>query len=268
MSKNFEGKVAVITGAGSGIGRALATELAQAGARLALTDVDTEGLEATRRLCGEAECRTYTVDVASHDQMFALAECVQSDFGTAHYIFNNAGVYIGASINNSTIEEFEWVTNINQWGVIYGTKSFLPMLLDQKEGHIVNISSVLGMVGYPSTGAYCVSKFAVRGLTETLWRELEGTGVYATCVHPAGTKTGFSSATPRMGQFADDVDRENVERQIKGQTTTPEQAARKILAGVARRKRRITVSNGSTTIHLLSRFFPTSYPTLMRWLGV
>jgi butyryl-CoA dehydrogenase len=266
MSKNFEGKVAVITGAGSGIGRALATELAQAGARLALTDVDTEGLEATRRLCGEAECRTYTVDVASRDQMFELAERVQSDFGTAHYIFNNAGVYIGASVNNSTIEEFEWVTNINQWGVIYGTKSFLPMLLDQEEGHIVNISSVFGMVGYPSTGAYCVSKFAVRGLTETLWHELEGTGVYATSVHPAGTRTGFSAA-PRMGEFADDTDRENVMRQARGQTTAPEQAARKILAGVAKRKRRITVSNGSNVLQLLPRLFPSSYPTLMRWLG-
>ena len=131
MSKSFKGKVAVITGAASGIGRGLATELAAAGARLALTDVDTNGLEETRRLCGDAECRTYKVDVSSREQTFDLADAVKNDFGAAHYVFNNAGVALGASINNSTIEEFEWITNINLWGVVYDTKAFLPMLLEQ-----------------------------------------------------------------------------------------------------------------------------------------
>lgn len=262
----YRGKGVVITGAASGIGRALAINLAAMGARLALTDVNIEGLEETKSLCGDGVCNIYRVDVASRTEMFGLADAVKHDFGKVDYLFNNAGVALAASINNATLEEMEWIVNINLWGVVYGTKAFLPIFLSQGDGHVVNISSVMGLVGYPSLGAYCLTKFGVRGLTETLWRELEGTGVCATSVHPAGTATGITRGV-RMGQYADETDREDVERQARGHKTTPDQAARKILAGVARRKRRIIVSNGSWIVQFLSRMFPSSYPTLMRRMG-
>ncbi len=265
--QGFQGKVVVITGAGSGIGRALAMRLDQAGARLALTDINAAGLAETLSRCTAGEVRSYPVDVASREQVFALAEHVQRDFGTAHYLFNNAGVALGASIEHATLEEIEWIMNINLWGVIYGTKAFLPMMLAQGEGHIVNTSSVWGLVAYPTNGAYCITKFGVRALTETLWRELQGTGVFATSVHPAGTKTGMTGGV-RFGQFATDLERDWDARQAAGHTTTPEQAAEKILAGVAKKQRRILVSNGSTAIAWLARLFPTHYPAFMRWLGV
>lgn len=267
MSKEvFHNKVAVITGAASGIGRGLATELAARGARLALADVDVNGLEETQRLCGEEQCQTYRVDVSQKSEVYGLADAVKNDFGEVHYLFNNAGVALAASIENSTLEEFEWITNINLWGVVYGTKAFLPIFTSQGYGHIVNISSVWGLVGYPSNGAYSMTKFGVRGLTETLWSELDGTGVYATCVHPAGTRTGMTDGV-RMGRFAGEMEQEFMQRQARGHTTTPAQAAEVILAGVARRKRRIVVSNGSRTIYLLSRLLPSSYPSVMRMLG-
>lgn len=265
--ESYRDKGVVITGAASGIGRALAINLAAVGARLALTDVNIDGLEETKRLCGDVVCNIYRVDVASRSEMFGLADAVKHDFGKIDYLFNNAGVALAASINNSTLEEMEWIVNVNLWGVVYGTKAFLPAFIAQKGGHIVNISSVMGLVGYPGLGAYCLTKFGVRGFTETLWRELESTGVCATSVHPAGTATGITHGF-RMGQYANETDRKNVERQARGHSTTPDQAARKILAGVARRKRRIIVSNGSWIIQFLSRMFPSSYPTLMRRLGV
>lgn len=262
----FENKVAVITGAASGIGRGLAIRLAASGAHLALADIDVDGLEETSRLCSSSNCHIYRVDVSRRSEVFGLAEAVRTDFGEVDYLFNNAGVVLGASIEHSTIEEMEWITSINLWGVVYGTKAFLPVFLTQGFGHIVNISSVWGLVGYPACGAYCITKFGVRGLTETLWRELEGTGVHATSVHPAGTRTGITDGV-RMGQFADEADQMYIDRQAKGHTTTPEQAAGVILAGVARRRRRVIVSNGSWIIQFISRILPSSYPTVMRWMG-
>ena len=268
MTKNcFSGVVAVITGAASGIGRALAVELAAKGARLALADVDVNGLEETRRLCGEDHCQTYRVDVSHKSDVYGLADAVRNDFGEVHYLFNNAGVALSASIENSTLEEFEWITNINLWGVVYGTKAFLPLFTQQGYGHIVNISSVWGLVGYPGNGAYSMTKFAVRGLTETLWSELAGTGVYATCVHPGGTRTGMTDGV-RMGQSAGEMERIFLQRQARGHTTTAAEAAGIILAGVASKKRRIVVSKGSRTAHILSRLMPSSYPFVMRMLGV
>ena len=183
----YLGKVAVVTGAGAGIGRELALQLAQRGARLALSDVDMTGLEETRQLCNGAEVRPYRVDVSARYEVFAHADAVRQDFGTAHYVFNNAGVSLAASFDHSTIEEIERLLGINLWGVIYGTKAFLPLLLAQREGHIVNMSSIFGLVGVPGQSAYNISKFGVRGLTESLWRELRHTGVKATTVHPAAS---------------------------------------------------------------------------------
>jgi NAD(P)-dependent dehydrogenase (short-subunit alcohol dehydrogenase family) len=176
----FKNKVIAITGAGSGIGRALAEEFANRGARLALADIDVANLEETVSLLPSgAEARVYKLDVASRSDVFSFAENVEKDFGAAHYIFNNAGIAVLATVEHVSIEEIQKVLDVNLWGVIYGTKAFLPIFLKQKEGCIVNVSSVFGLVATPCSVAYTMSKFAVRGLTETLWHELEGTGVRA-----------------------------------------------------------------------------------------
>jgi NAD(P)-dependent dehydrogenase (short-subunit alcohol dehydrogenase family) len=167
----YREKVAVITGAGSGIGRELARQLAGRGARLALSDIDTAALEETRSLCGGVEARTWRVDVASRQQIFAHADDVGRELGPADFVFNNAGTTLIATVEHSTIEEIEWLLGINLWGVIYGTKAFLPAMLERRSGCIVNLSSIFGLVGVPTQSAYNMSKFAVRGLTESLWRE-------------------------------------------------------------------------------------------------
>src|SRR5512138_3592624 len=195
---SLKNNVVVLTGAGSGIGRALALQLAARGARLALSDIDAAALRETAALLPTGcEARLYALDVSRREAVFAHAEPVRSDFGSADVVVNNAGVTIMGTVEHLTIEEIEWQLGINLWGVIYGTKAFLPILLEQREGYIVNISSVFGLAGYPAQGAYNISKFGVRGLTECLWNELEGTGVEAVCVHPGGIRTNIEKAGRR-----------------------------------------------------------------------
>jgi NAD(P)-dependent dehydrogenase (short-subunit alcohol dehydrogenase family) len=257
--KSFNNKVAVVTGAGSGIGRHLALQLAQAGARLAISDVNEAGLAETLRLMpAGAQAKTYRVDVSKKDQVFAHAEEVKRDFGTAHFIFNNAGVTLAGTIAHSTLEEIEWQLGINLWGVIYGTKAFLPMMLAQREGHIINISSIFGIVAFPGQGAYNVTKFGVRGWTECLWQELEGSGVQATSVHPGGIKTEIAH-TARMSVNADHTERRFLELGEKLLTTPPQDMAAAILAGVARGKKRIIYGNKGWTLAFLQRLLPVSY---------
>ena len=260
----FEGKVAVITGAGSGIGRALAQQLAARGARLALSDVNAKGLAETRKsLSKGVTARTYTLDVSSRDAVFAHAEKVKQDFGTAHFVINNAGATVIGTIEHLSIEEIEWQLGINLWGVIYGTKAFLPMMLDQREGCIVNISSVFGLVGFPTQGAYNISKFGVRGLTECLWSELDGTGVRAVCVHPGGIKTNIEKAGRRCAAAGTEELR-FAEMGEKMLLTPPDECAADILAGVERGDLRIITGNKSSTLHWLSRLLPDSYPAIFR----
>ena len=263
----FTGKVAVITGAGSGIGRELARLLAAKGARLALSDVNAAGLAETARLIGSAaNVRTYAVDVASREAVFAHADDVRRDFGAAHFVFNNAGVSLGATIEHATIEEFEWLLSINLWGVIYGTKAFLPMMLAQREGCIVNVSSVFGLVAIPCQGLYHVSKYGVRGLTECLWRELEGTGVRAVSVHPGGIRTAIGHAAP-FGKHADATERNMAETVNAALVTPPEDCAAAIIAGIARGKRRIVTGSKSAVLDLLPRLFPSGYGKVLARLG-
>jgi NAD(P)-dependent dehydrogenase (short-subunit alcohol dehydrogenase family) len=261
----YQGKVAVITGAGSGIGRALAVQLAAAGARLALSDVNRAGLDETMRLLpAGSEARAYTLDVASREAVFAYAAEVQRDFGAVHYVINNAGVTVIGTVEHTSIEEFEWQIGINLSGVIYGTKAFLPLMLAQKEGCIVNISSVFGLVSYPMQSAYNITKFGVRGFTECLWRELEGTGVRAVCVHPGGIRTDFEKSGRRVRNAGK-------EEQVFGNlaakmlVTPPEVCAADIITGVRRGKKRILTGKSSTTMFWLARLFPNSYPA---WLKV
>ncbi len=262
----FSRKVAVVTGAGSGIGRHLAIQLAQAGAQLALSDVNESGLAQTLALLPSgATVKTYRVDVSQREAVFAHADAVQRDFGTTHFVFNNAGVSLAGTIEHSTIEEIEWQLGINLWGVIYGTKAFLPLLLAQREGHIVNISSVFGFASFPGQGAYNVSKFGVRGWTECLWQELEGTGVRATSVHPGGIQTEIAH-TARFSANATEVERKITGMADKLLTTPPENMARTILSGVARGKKRVIYGNKAWFLYYLQRLLPVSYGRVVKAL--
>lgn len=263
---SYQDKVCVVTGAGSGIGRALATQLANSGARLALSDIDKQGLEATRELLPEtADVRTYELDVSSNEAVLAHADGVLDDFGAVHYLFNNAGVTLAATIEHATIDEFDWLLGINLWGPIYGTKAFLPAMLRQGEGHVVNSSSVFGFVTVPTQSAYHVSKFGIRGFTECLSRELTGTGVYATSVHPGGIATNIGTAA-RFGANAGSTERRFMNILESMLRTTADDCVATILEGVERRKRRIIVGHSCRQLDWLSRMLPTHYATVMRRL--
>jgi len=268
--KDFQNKVAVITGAGSGIGRALARDLAAAGARLALSDVNQVGLQETADSLGLDSDRLITeaFDVADRDAFYAFAERVTGHFGAAHLVFNNAGVALGATVEEMSYEDFEWLMGINFWGVVHGTKAFLPHLKAAGEGHIVNVSSVFGLIGVPTQSAYNAAKFAVRGFTEALRQELEMEGgrVSCTSVHPGGIKTNIAR-NARMGAGVEkitggDVDkaRRDFEKMFR---TTPEEASQTILKGVKGNKRRVLIGSDARAIDSMQRLMPTAYQRIM-----
>lgn len=265
----FKDKVVVLTGAGSGIGRELALQFADAGAQLALSDISQAGLDQTLAMLASkpgSKNRGYLLDVSSNEAVLAHAEDVKRDFGTAHYLINNAGVAIMGTVNHTSIEEFQWQLNINMWGVLFGTKAFLPMMLAQREGCIVNISSVFGLLGFPTQGAYNMSKFAVRGLTECLWSELAGTGVRAVCVHPGGIKTNIEKSS-RQCAAADAEDLVFSGQADKLLKTPPEDCAADIIRGLRKRSNRIVTGNKSTTMFWMARLVPNFYPRLLRMLA-
>jgi NAD(P)-dependent dehydrogenase (short-subunit alcohol dehydrogenase family) len=257
--KNFDGRVAAITGAGSGIGRALAKELAGRGAHLALADIDEVGLADTVVQCEGTGVKVTSqrLDVADRDAVHAWADQVVADHGKVNLIFNNAGVALGATIESMSYEDFEWLMNINFWGVVHGTKAFLPKLKAAGEGHIVNISSVFGLISVPSQSAYNAAKFGVRGFTDALRMELDmaNGGVSCTTVHPGGVKTNIARKA-RMDEsvvtLAGSVERARDDFD-KVALTSPEKAARQILAAVQRDRRRALIGPDAKAIDLLSR---------------
>ena len=267
--KDFQNKVAVITGAGSGIGRALARDLAAAGARLALSDVNQVGLQETADSLGLGSDRLITeaFDVADRDAFYAFAERVTGHFGAAHLVFNNAGVALGATVEDMSYEDFEWLMGINFWGVVHGTKAFLPHLKAAGDGHIVNVSSVFGLIGVPTQSAYNAAKFAVRGFTESLRQELEMEGgkVSCTSVHPGGIKTNIAR-NARMAEGMEHItgDPEKARRDFEKMfRTTPDEAARTILKGVRGNKRRVLIGSDARAIDSMQRLMPTAYQRIM-----
>jgi NAD(P)-dependent dehydrogenase (short-subunit alcohol dehydrogenase family) len=258
--KTFTGRVAAVTGAASGIGRALARDLAARGAHLALSDIDDRGLAQTVKLCeaaGPGRVTSQHVDVADRDAVQAWAAQVVAEHGRANLIVNNAGVALAASIEAMSYEDFDWLMGINFWGVVHGTKAFLPHLKASGEGHVVNLSSVFGLVSVPWQSAYNAAKFAVRGFTDALRMELEleRSGVSCTTVHPGGVKTSIAWNARIDPAVAAVFGRAEAARRGFDQLarTSPEGAARQILAGVARDRRRVLVGPDATAIDLISR---------------
>lgn len=252
--KTLRGRTAVITGAASGIGKATALALAHEGMRLALCDKDPAGLaetaEAVRAAGGEVSL--HPVDVSDRSAMRALPAAVAAVHGGIHLLVNNAGVTCSAGLLDQTVEDIEWVMGVNFWGVVYGCKYFLPHLLVAEEAHIVNISSIFGIVGIPTQSSYCASKFAVRGFTESLWEELRGLPVGVTTVHPGGVRTNIA-ANARGG---DQRERDQMVKAFRRIPFTPEQAAERIVRAVKRDQKRLLFTRESILGDLLKRIFP------------
>lgn len=268
--KRFDDKVAAITGAGSGIGRGLALELGRRKCHLALSDVNEGGLEETAAQARELGVRvtSHNVDVADRDAVYVWADQVVKDHGKVNFIFNNAGVALGSTVEKMTYEDFEWLMNINFWGVVNGTKAFLPHLKATGDGHIINISSVFGLAGIPSQSAYNSAKFAVRGFTESLRQELDmlGYGVSASCVHPGGIKTSIARSS-RMDDSLQDLGLGSPGEDTRGKfeksfITSADKAAKEIIQGVERNQRRILVGPDARVYDWMVRLLPTAYQRL------
>lgn len=256
--EDLTGRVAAITGAGSGIGRALAVELSNGGAHVALSDIDDTGLAETVGMCEGrgVKVTSQRLDVAERDDVYAWADQVVDEHGRVNLVFNNAGVALGAPIETMSYEDFEWLMQINFWGVVYGTKAFLPHLKAAGEGHVVNLSSIFGLVSIPSQSAYNAAKFGVRGFTDALRIELEAQdcGVSCTTVHPGGVKTNIARRArvdPSMAGVADGRDSGEVFDKIA--MTTPTKAARQILTAVRKDKRRALIGPDAKVVDLVSR---------------
>lgn len=258
------GKTVVITGAGSGIGRALSVQAAGEGARLAISDIDTDGLAATARMCGStAEIHTARLDVADRDAWAPYAADVVERFGGVNVIVNNAGVALSSNIIDMSYDDIEWLMSINFWGVVHGTKTFLPHLVESGDGHVVNLSSLFGLLAVPSQSAYNAAKFAVRGFTEALRMEMHEAGhpVGVTCVHPGGIKTsiarnGRGDALHDPAEVAAHFD-ENLAR------TTPEKAAEVIWRAVRRNRARALVGADAKVLDLLVRVLGSGYQRIV-----
>ncbi|HET9690165.1 MAG TPA: SDR family NAD(P)-dependent oxidoreductase [Acidimicrobiales bacterium] len=253
----FPGRVAAITGAGSGIGRALAADLARRGANVALSDVDEAGLADTVALCqGRGVTVTSArVDVADRASVHAWADAVVADHGKVNMVFNNAGVAVAATVEQLSYDDLEWLMSINFWGVVHGTKAFLPHLKASGEGHVINISSVFGLVSVPTQSAYCAAKFAVRGFTDTLRMELEidRSPVKALTVHPGGIKTNIARRARVDPAIAAEAGGDPSADFDKVAMTSPEKAARQILAAVEADRRRVLVGPDAKVIDLVHR---------------
>lgn len=260
----YKDKICVITGAASGIGRALALDLASRGAQLALSDINAEGLAETVSMVGGSNrVMSDVFDMTDAQAIADYAGKVESTLGGADYVFNNAGLTRVGNFVDTPLESMEKVMDVNYWGVVRMSKAFIDQLLTQK-GTLVNISSVFGFIGYAGQTHYCASKFAVRGFTETLAQEMKDTGVGICCVHPGGVATNVSRNAVVDKMPFGNATREEMDANFdKMAITTADKAAQIILKGAAKRKKRILIGMDSRIISLAYRLFPTAYTKIL-----
>lgn len=262
--EGFAGKVAVVTGAGSGIGQALAIELARSGAQLAISDVNTEGLAATEERVKAigAPVKSDRLDVTEREAFQVYADAVKGHFGKVNQIYNNAGIAFAGDVEVSQFKDIERVMDVDFWGVVNGTKVFLPYLIESGDGHIINVSSVFGLFSVPGQAAYNAAKFAVRGFTEALRQEmiLAGHPVKVTTVHPGGIKTGIA----RNMTAAEGIDTTELAQMFdkKLASTSPQKAARVILEGVRKNKPRVLIGTDAKVLDLIVRATGPGYQRL------
>ncbi|MFT3663064.1 MAG: SDR family NAD(P)-dependent oxidoreductase [Gordonia sp. (in: high G+C Gram-positive bacteria)] len=259
--KNFRDKVVVVTGAGSGIGRALALDLAERGAQLAISDVDPTGLATTGALIAEktpgAQVHSQLLNVAEREAVLAYADTVAEHFGVVNAVVNNAGIAHHGDLETMEFKDIERIMDVDYWGVVNGTKAFLPAIIASGDGAIVNISSLFGLLGIPGQTAYNSAKFAVRGFTEALRQEmlLNHPEVKVTCVHPGGIKT----AVARNATTSGDLDSFAALFDKYLAHTSPESAARIILSAVGRENARVLVGPDAKVLDLLVRLTGSAY---------
>lgn len=253
--------VAVVTGAGSGMGRCLAQQLVTAGASVAISDVNEKLLDETAALLGGAKGKVtkHVVDVANEARMKEFADEVAAQHGRASVLLNNAGVALLGNFEELSTDDIRWLMGINFWGVVYGVTYFLPLLKKEKRAHIVNTSSIFGLVGAAGQSAYCASKFAVRGLTETLRHEFEGTNIFVTSVHPGGIKTPIAKHARRGAKAAAGLYDESVARFDRVARTTPDAAAARILLAVEKCEGRVLVGADCKVVDVWQRLKPAGY---------
>jgi len=273
---SVSGKVCVVTGAGSGIGRALALELARRGARLALSDVSTSGLAETaaRARALGSPVHTARLDVSDREAFFAYAGAVVEEHGVVHQLYNNAGVASSGTVQSSDWSEYQRVLSINLFGVIHGTQAFLPHLIASGDGHVVNVSSLNGFMAQGGLSAYSASKFGVRGFTEALRAEVLAAGqpVRVSVVHPGGVRTSIASSALEHARSSGHRVTAQEEAQQKRYDEKllrmpPEQAARIVVDGVEAGRPRILVGNDAKLVDAVVRLLPAHYPALVARLG-
>jgi short-subunit dehydrogenase len=273
----YRNHVAAITGAGSGMGRELAIHLAKMGCHVALSDINPEQLAATKQLLAnyDVDVTMTVLDVSDNKAVEAWADSVMAEHGKVNFIFNNAGVALYSTVEGSSISELEWVMNINFWGVVYGTKAFLPLIKNSvkqsqfgEHGHIINISSLFGLTAQPSQSAYNSSKFAVRGFTESLRQELniQNCGVSATCIHPGGIKTNIANSA-RGNESIHDIGMSTGPKAIRSFNKflkfDANEAAWIILQAAATNQQRCLIGNDAKMIDAIQRVFPSHYSQVL-----
>jgi len=262
--KTFSGKIAVVTGAGSGLGRSFALQLNALGARLALCDKDFTSLEETLKIMGENgdHIRLHQIDVSEREQMTQFAYDVLSQHGAADILINNAGISLTPlRFDEITDEQFEKVLNINMWGVHNGVRAFLPQLHTRPEASIVNVSSLAGLVGLYGYSAYSMSKFAMRGFSEALQSELAGSNVHLLIVHPGGVKTNIIKHAPNLPEDQ----REEAHNSFSQYALlNADQTVIKILRAVKKKKKRLILGADAHLVYALRTLFPQNYPKLIQ----
>ncbi len=255
--KQLKGRVAAVTGAGSGIGRATALELARAGCHLALADISEEGLVETERELRSPGVRVtrHVVDVSDRRLMEAFAASAAEAHGTVNIVVNNAGVTLTAPFEQQSMEDFEWLVGINFWGVVYGCRFFLPYLKQAGEGHIVNVSSILGLIGVPTQSSYVATKFAVRGFSESLRAELAGSNIGVTVVHPGLIRTNIIRNT-RFTSASSTISKDRAQKLFDRQALPPSAVAAAITRAIRRNEARVLVARETFVTDYLKRLSP------------
>ncbi|MTD46457.1 SDR family NAD(P)-dependent oxidoreductase [Conexibacter sp. W3-3-2] len=262
----LSGRTAVVTGAASGIGRASARLLAQRGCPLVLVDKDEEGLAGTAEGL-RVPVMTKVMDVSDRWAHQQLAAEVKDWNGPIGLVLNNAGVTVSQTIAESSPEDLEWLMGINFWGVVHGTQAYLPILLEQDSGVIANVSSIFGIIAWPTQGIYNASKFAVKGFTESLRHELHGTNVSAVCIHPGGIDTNIVNNARIHVDDLGRTDPEALKRDFKKVArTSPDKAAKTIVEGIEKGKVKILIGPDAVATDWLQRTVPVNYYSVIRRL--